>query len=164
MDSTKSSTTETQPVAAGNSAASSQAVEETIEEKYAHQLADRGERYMIAIDGSKQSGAAFKWLLKQVALVGDPSKAEVVIINFLPECDFTVEVSQEYQHAKQELSHCLEEYKRILTKLNVTRPTPTVHLRGCCSVVCMLAWYLNWLNDAWAGDAGAERGEAGGGG
>jgi len=95
--------------------------EETIEEKYAHQLADMGERYMIAVDGSKQSGKAFKWLLKQVAMAGDPSKVEVVIINFLPECDFSIEVSQEYQKAKHELALCLEEYKRILGTINVRR-------------------------------------------
>merc|ERR1712000_652444 len=74
---------------------------------------------MIAVDGSKQSGKAFKWLLKQVGMAGDPSKVEVVIINFLPECDFSIEVSQEYQKAKHELALCLEEYKRILGTINV---------------------------------------------
>lgn len=132
MDSTKS-TAETQPLMSDDTQVtpittptSQQAApaqmkvdEETIEEKYAHQLADMGERYMIAVDGSKQSGKAFKWLLKQVAMAGDPSKVEVVIINFLPECDFSIEVSQEYQKAKHELAHCLEEYKRILGTINV---------------------------------------------
>jgi hypothetical protein len=118
-------TTTATPTPTGQQAAPAQKKkveeEETIEEKYAHQLADMGERYMIAVDGSKQSGKAFKWLLKQVAMAGDPSKVEVVIINFLPECDFSIEVSQEYQKAKHELALCLEEYKRILGTINVRR-------------------------------------------
>lgn len=92
---------------------------ETIEEAYAHQLVEQGERYMVAVDGSKQSGKAFKWVLKQAAMAKDPSKVEVVIINFLPECDFAVEVSEDYQRAKHELSACLEEYKRILSSVGV---------------------------------------------
>jgi len=86
----------------------------------AQQLAEEGTRYMVAVDGSKQSGRAFRWLVKQVALVRDPSKVEVIIINFLPNCEFAVENSTEYQTAKKELLHCLEEYKRILANFNIS--------------------------------------------
>jgi len=88
----------------------------------AQQLAEEGTRYMVAVDGSKQSGRAFRWLVKQVALVRDPSKVEVIIINFLPNCEFAVENSTEYQTAKKELLHCLEEYKRILANFNACHP------------------------------------------
>ncbi len=72
-------------------------------------------RYMVAVDGSKQSGQvgyfifhllsadslpnisssflspqAFRWVLREAVRFRDKSKVHVVVFNCLPECDFQV--------------------------------------------------------------------------
>eukprot|EP01089_Gocevia_fonbrunei_P001421 TRINITY_DN1130_c0_g1_i2.p1 TRINITY_DN1130_c0_g1~~TRINITY_DN1130_c0_g1_i2.p1 ORF type:complete len:121 (-),score=23.88 TRINITY_DN1130_c0_g1_i2:21-383(-) len=50
----------------------------------------------------------------------DPTKSKVIVIDFLPNVsDFEAETSEEYQTAKKLLSSGLEEYGKLLDKLEI---------------------------------------------
>jgi len=76
-------------------------------------------RYMVAIDGSQQSGKAFKWLAAQLMKLKDRSKVFVLIIDFTPLVNEDVQMSEIYQTAKKELINSLTEYTKILNKLKI---------------------------------------------
>ncbi|KAL6069770.1 Usp domain-containing protein [Balamuthia mandrillaris] len=82
--------------------------------------------YMVGIDGSEASGRAFQWVLKQVVEKKFPQLSKVFIIDVLPELEFEVETSSEYQEAKRELTASLEEYAVVLNEIGVANEVKLV--------------------------------------
>lgn len=89
-------------------------------------------KYLVAVDSSKSSHSAVKWVLHTLVRQGKMGVLnEVILVSYLPAVSDTVEITSEWQKGKEKLLTGLKGFQELFAKINVCT-TPVLFMNSSC--------------------------------